>query len=318
MGQNRDTKLEINNCDLPWKLVSRAWPRGRVKCIEAGEYVGFALDLDSVELIRELPVNFFSTELMAVRNDRDNFFNDLSFFMEQWGFPYALDRYVSPWDVEMGEDEDWYSEHSERDIAGTRITEYFYEHSKEIGFYPKNYDINKTPYISLREAAHAITSLQGIVNVIINGLRNTNNVQKKGYETADYNGSRFDLILLNDAASSHKALSFKSKEFGFKHELDFLTAEYPNDRGLTSAIATQIVETLADAAPWYQCKAPDCGRFFKYKRATGAPRTNSEYCSETCANRVHVRKHRERKKQAESNAKRKRNPSTRHLTRRKA
>jgi hypothetical protein len=101
---------------------------------------------------------------------------------------------------------------------------------------------------------------------------------------------------------------FVNKSAGNNNQIIYtLQKELPSSEGmiwaelldigsLTSAISNQIIETVADEGAWYRCKAPDCGRWFKRKRGTDSPRTNSEYCSTRCSGRVYKREQRKRKR----------------------
>lgn len=91
----------------------------------------------------------------------------------------------------------------------------------------------------------------------------------------------------------------------------YVGAEHVEQRGVTAAICTQIVETIADTdTPWRVCSAPDCNRrfgapvIFKYQqndKEDAQRNPNAEYCSTRCRERH--KKQRQRAKRREANGK---------------
>lgn len=72
------------------------------------------------------------------------------------------------------------------------------------------------------------------------------------------------------------------------------------DNSLTNAICNQVIETIADEAPWRLCGCEGCGRPFKHHQPrkgvstkTGKNPSRSKYCCLACQNRQGQRNRRE-------------------------
>lgn len=72
-------------------------------------------------------------------------------------------------------------------------------------------------------------------------------------------------------------------------------------RSLTNAICNQIIETIADDAPWKLCSCDGCGRYFKRHQRNKPAKTektpsDAKYCCSTCAERQKKRNYRKKQK----------------------
>ena len=288
----RDIKKEVPNIDTPFRRVKRAWLAGEIVDVKISRLgiTGFALipENEHYKTISGLPENFFSIELLKdvdINNPKS-----LISFLKKWGFPYSLYRYLrtryEPYN--RGYDEGLH------EASGMYDTDMLYYYHKRISPYPE--DCSDYQYISLREAVETICQLQKLVNGLLAQIGGDTTVKLE------------DFWLLNDAATGTHTIVMDETTRPLRQLLsqqsdkdETATAILPTEYGLTSAIASQMIETIADDAFWYPCKAPDCGHYFKHKRKSGKPRRgsareSSEYCSDTCAERIHKQQQRQSKK----------------------
>lgn len=147
--------------------------------------------------------------------------------------------------------------------------------------------------VSAEEVALTLELIQDAVMGVFNNIRaNDENPQKS------INISQLDPFNPINAASRCPRIAGRSR---FIYDA---TAEL----GLTSAICTQLIETLADGeTPWRECKAPDCNKrwgapvIFKYQQNPRRKQKNpnAEYCSEACRERHKKQRQRARRKQSQ-------------------
>ena len=279
MGDNRDKEKLVPNDSIPFEVEKRSWAIGSCRLATVGDCVGFLLTpSDHAEWSTSLEVNFFSKELMEVD------FNDvesIAHFMGDHGLldcPYrrssiptlALNSLLPA--VEQ-------TNKARKDLQGLMAKD-------TSGF---SYRFQR--FVSLDEAVAVLRLLQDTVAMLFAWLDGTES-HFSNVEYADWrNIVCFDFV--NQNAGSKDMIAF-NEPIEFLDEGEPWLGSSRITSSLTIAISNQIIETVADKAPWYRCKAEDCKIWFKRKRGTDAPRTNSEYCSATCSWRM--RKHKQRDK----------------------
>ena len=206
-------------------------------------------------LARDLPTEFFNHELMAC--DCDDF-QSLQDFVTRWGFPYSPYRY-SPFGARLL-----------RRGRGRRTATDAMELTDSL-----RRDFHAV--ISLAEVKHAIGSLQWVVAEMRNSV--------VGKEFANFTP------LLNAAtcnALSASVVTDSKPGVARMFVTDSKPGVYWETERLTSAVCNQMVEAMADEAPWRICACEGCGIPFKRKQSRDSnadSRKNSKYCSEACQQR---------------------------------
>jgi hypothetical protein len=238
------------------------WEEDRLSCV----ITPFAKELS------ELPVNFFSTELLEVDTTDDK---SLTSFIEKWGFPFSAYRFwpdVGPIKIPGREKYDLFENVGIRatDLLW-RLTEWSAETSQHTDFFIG---------VSKSEAISTLTAMQDGVRSLFKMLDDSASRQAANNEIPPYPYDS-DLSYFNYGASNKYSIAMLDEEGFFEYE----HAINASDKGLTSAICNQVIEAIHNEREWVQCKAEGCGRWFKSKRGTSAPRSNSEYCSVRCANK---------------------------------
>lgn len=201
----------------------------------------------------ELPTEFFNHQLMSC--DASSF-ESLRDFVTAWGLPFSPYRYSS-----LG-----------LYLIGNRAQRRDVKRACDMTDKLKS---DLTPVVSLAEARHAIETLQNIVQQMRRAIR----------------GESFE-----DFTAPLNAASCNDLVAGIRDGSQYVTVRktplgaYWETERLTSAICNQMLCALADDAPWKECACTTCDVVFKQKQtppkphAVAKPRTNSEYCCDTCRN----------------------------------
>ena len=229
----------------------------------------------------ELPREFFNHQLLEckTRNDDGSFdTHSLAAFVEAWGLPLSPYRfcnrsYVAP-DDELA--------------AAMELTD------------SMNAD-GPMRALSIAEAALTIECLQHAVYLIHEAIRANDSDEGLG----PLDDVSLDLII----ALYPIDLAARLPVVIFPH----VGAEHMEQRGVTAAICTQIVETIADKdTPWRECAAPDCNKrfgvpvIFKYQqndKEDAQRNPNAEYCSVKCRERRKKQRQRAARREANGKAK---------------
>jgi hypothetical protein len=248
-----------------------------------------------VTQISELPINFFSTELLEVDVANEK---SLVSFMEKWGLPFSAYRFFPD------PDDSPFENHGRKahDISARisiRNTSLLQKHGEERYKETSRYT-DLFIGISKSEAITTLETMQNGVKGLFKALDGSADCREHGTEKpfCRYNsdGEHLFLDYFNYGASNKYSIALLDEDGLF----DSACGIEPSDRGLTSAICNQIIETIHDKRGWVRCKAEGCGRWFKSKRGTSAPRSNSEYCSVKCANRQIKRNQRKPKEPSDT------------------
>lgn len=153
---------------------------------------------------------------------------------------------------------------------------------------------NNIDVISAEEVALTLELIQGVTLGVFDNIRNNDREPHKSTHLC-----QFEPFKPINAAAKYPRIA------GRGIWIYDTTAEL----GLTSAICTQMIETLADGeTPWRECKAPDCNKrwgapvIFKYQQNPNSKlkNPNAEYCSTACRERHKKQRQRERKKQRQA------------------
>lgn len=202
-------------------------------------------------LARDLPTEFFNHELMAC--DCDDF-QSLQDFVTRWGFPYSPFRYSS---------------------LGARLLRRERDRRNATDAMELTDSLRRDLHavISLAEVKHAIGSLQWAVAEMRNSVV----------------GNEFENFtpLLNAATCNALSAGVVTDSKLVVARMSPLGAWWETER-LTSAVCNQMVEAMADEAPWRICACEGCGIPFKRKQSRDSKadsRKNSKYCSEACQQR---------------------------------
>ncbi|MDR1185110.1 MAG: hypothetical protein LBK67_10010 [Coriobacteriales bacterium] len=251
----RDPKKQIYNVNALFQAFRGSWQYGHCELVTQGGVTGFVFDhADEIhEVYREsLPTNFFSIELLNLNTEDCE---ELCGFISEWGAPYSPYREVSPEFV--------HSKEHTQGINDSRKLAKALEYGGVTKIQPE--------VISLREAS---TTLQDFSNLV-----------RYMFYVLDGNPSHpfhdwYRIVWL--AASNPLQICDTSLlDDSDLHVGDgALTPVRSLRYGLSTAIANQIIETVADPAPWYPCVA--CGHWFKRKRGAKRPSRTATVCQSDC------------------------------------
>lgn len=281
MVKHREYRNAVYNSSTHLIVGNAGWFRGRCKTVKLAGFSGYEIEVGSKEYIYELDTNFFSTELMEL--DPTNT-EELACFIGNYGLPLAPYNRMT---------ESYINDCEETDYTGIEATEKMRQsvvdsHSQEANKrrdatgekrsplleLQMLYTTNSHPdlIISHKEALYTITSLKEVVKTIFSVLESDT-------EKHAINPNVFAFI--NSASFSNEVVWVDWSERPVQHAY-----------GFTSAVASQIRDTIKDDAGWYKCEAEDCNRWFKHSRGKkGRKRSNtgSKYCCLRCGNRQRKR-----------------------------
>jgi hypothetical protein len=278
LGDNREFLKKVFNEQTPLGIHRRSWGTGSCVPVTIGGCKGYALEAHRpVQTDEALKTNFFSIELLEV-NPGDS--EALARFMGQYGIfdcPYRENSVPPVFAIPLLS----YVEETNR-ARKTLMKELMCAHIDiSLDMPAAGSDIHPvlpSHFVSHNEAAAVLALLQETVRALFSCLEK---------EVLPDHGL-FDFV--NTNATNDKQISYAIRQEA-SGEDGLLVAGALATGSLTGAISNQIIETVADDAAWYKCKA-GCGRWFKRKRGTGSPRTNSEYCSQRCVERIRKRNQR--------------------------
>lgn len=231
-----------------------------------------------------LPTEFFTHQLMDVDSNNDE---SVLRFVQEFGFPYSPLRNEPKWPVYAGISRDVINEHRKA-VEATNKLEYFLTKAEDARRDDGSSTIGSLfsgMVISKREAAFTIRLMQSVSEFIQTSViaGESSSEDKSGLLQVVNFGACNPLY-----ASGH---SFVHREHsgGNLHEYGMLT----------SAICNQIIETLADDAPWRMCACEGCGKAFKRKQSTanGTHSNDSIYCCKLCEERQKKRNQRKAAKE---------------------
>jgi len=297
MGDNRDPKKLLYNTETSFEVCKRSWDIGKCEPVTIGGREGYLLRFHQpAQRLTSLEVNFFSDELMEVSPEQEA----LAQFMGKYGLldcPYRESSIPLTAMLEL------HPAIEETNKAREYIWGEMIKKSMEIGspiVEPINYRMLPSHFVSHDEAAIVLSLLQDTVRGILSSL---DRAELRDFSEDLQDPRLFDFVNMN-ASKSEQALHINEEMEQVLYEDEGIVLTGAAKVGsLVSAISNQIIETIADDGEWYRCKAPDCRRWFKRKRGTDSPRTNSEYCSNACRERFKKQRKRKRDEEADTSAK---------------
>jgi hypothetical protein len=265
----RDPRKQVHNVNAPVSIRMGEWRYGHCSLVTEGGVTGFVFDelddyLDTLYHV-SLPTNFFSTELLDVDiNDCEG----MRAFISEWGAPRC--PYPGPTRIK----------HLPEHMQGisdskklSRALEYEYTFTdSETGE-----DVTgmlAPESISLREASLTLKDFQDDVRYMfraLDGVLERHDIFRYGIIRCAASSPLIihDSLLFDE--HEHESLRMNDGSFDPAGILEY---------ELSTAIANQIIETIADPAPWYPCAA--CGRWFKRKRGAKRPSSSATVCQSNC------------------------------------
>ena len=227
------------------------------------ELVGYYREpmLISHDVRGSLPVEFFNHQLMECNPEDEG---DLRRFLSEWGFPYHPFTGGVPECVSDGAVDEWV------DASGETAALAF----SYVRKFPRG---SAGDVISACEARSSIRRLQDAVTSICDFLKGVSGDVEEALGI-------INSATCNPCIAAHGAI-YDGMPYGSRFSKVGL---------LTPAICNQIVETLADDAPWRECACDGCGRIFKRKQTDGVltPSRDSIYCCKKCEERQKKRNQR--------------------------
>ncbi|MGI6216878.1 MAG: hypothetical protein ACOYIK_04625 [Coriobacteriales bacterium] len=265
----------------PIGVLSFYWYSGEVEKFTCGESEGYSFKpykpkknkpgTDTPGTFHDsLPVEFFSHELMEVVPEDET---SLRRFLEGWGFPFSPAR-NNPSSLT------WIKDESERDTLrrGMECTD-----SLQGKFEDDSFFLHCFPVISECEAISTIECLQACIRSMFWQIE----------------GEEWERAIFPNWQGFIEA--------GARHNLEITAYGVPSMNPprrstldswglLTSAICNQVIDAIADPAPWRKCVNEKCGRIFKYTRSDAKkPHCDAVYCCKQCGIAKRTRKSRSKK-----------------------
>jgi hypothetical protein len=272
MATQRDIHKVVRSTKLPFKAVKSVWYVGDVEPIrcpdgKGSEVHGYGQLRKRMRATDKLPDNFYMRELLDV-DTADN--EALALFLSEWGFPLSPYREMQ-FTVDGNVAKRLGCGEAETDLLERTL----YKEAKYGGF------------VSTTEAIETISIFKDFVLDMFDVI--------SGKDALDVLLDVMPIWLAQDAGTT----------------IGMATIETPPGEnggrcfqlGLSNAIANQIIDVIGDGAGWYRCENPDCNRWFKYKRGSKKPISNSIYCSEECQTHMKVLRLASKRKQEADNKK---------------
>jgi hypothetical protein len=263
------------------------WKRNNVRWLD-GEISGIAqCGADYLINAKGLPEEFIFEYVMRINTKDDD---AIFAFCGKWGLPFS--PYRETWAVAANDTMAFQRQEALKAIQATELildnkyglAEKKISKSETARAFGRNEDTIRM-CISLAEARHTLEVLGDIARDIQEYLQSDGNMSAKPdlgvIILASCNPS---LPLIN---SSYPAAVLESVAKTIGSEYSNPVVRLYQRSLLTSAIANQLLDTLASADVWRRCAANNCGRIFKHKSSPDATRRNRQslYCSERCYER---------------------------------
>lgn len=239
-------------------VTTFSWHVGKIAVLGDSDAPSCGLCVNDNRLMTagNLPTEFFNHQLMDC--DADNYIS-LCDFVGEWGLPFSPCRYTSLGAYVLP-----------RGKARKLADEAMKQHAK-IG------ERSNPVAISIAEARHAIKTLQWVVAELRKAV--------KGEPCEDFTAT-LNAALCNGYVLGRRVGSTARNVHIVTETRASLTNPWESER-LTCAICNQILDAMADEAPWRICEA--CGIPFKQKqskvKATQKPRIQPKCCCERCHDR---------------------------------
>lgn len=216
----------------------------------------------------DLPTEFFNHQLLEVNPEDEN---SVYQFVREWGFPFAEGNRVS----------------------GENLTNAAFNYLKPKSLRNWIDDFDSMPMglqvISYREASSVLRLLRKLVIASQEVVKDACGLPGCSEEEMDF----FDenVSVLDDWSSNPHVVTQRFSAFGNR-------GFYPAT--LTNAICNQVLEAMADPAPWRICACEGCGLVFKRKQGGKKPghtgRSDSVFCCNRCKERQSKRNTRKKRK----------------------
>ena len=256
--------------------------------------------LDNHITADDLPVEFFNHQLLEYDTSSEE---DLIRFISEWGMPYSPQRNskycLVPWGTEIssisatGINETRHLElaFTKTDVGKDRLFREKVD-AGEIDIDNYESELMKLDEKTCRDTrGHVISIAEASVTLFV--LQQASRMLTEIAFTVNWSSDELDQVIGTLMAGSCNPLVLKPSVYWYYSSMSDLDIGLSSRGMLTSAICNQMLEAVADEAPWRKCQCEGCGKVFKRKQSkSNNPDSDSIYCCDKCMERQKKRNQR--------------------------